>query len=74
MSTVASVGVILLGALCMYAAVVVCIILDDVLSKAARKRANPTKCPCRRRICGDTTLCDCGEAWDTNDMYPPEGH
>lgn len=74
MSTIALVGVILLGALGMYAAVVVCIILDDAVRKAARKRANPTKCPCRRRICGDTTLCDCGEAWDTNDMYPPEGH
>lgn len=74
MSTAALIAVILLGALGMYAAVVVCIILDDVLSKATRKHANPTKCPCRRRICGDTTLCDCGEAWDTNDMYPPEGH
>lgn len=74
MDTIALVGVILLGALCLYALVIVLIIIDDAMRKTLRKRANPTKCPCRRRICGDTTLCDCGEAWDTNDMYPPEGH
>lgn len=74
MATIALIVFIILGALCMYAAVVMCIILEDFVSKAARKRANPTKCPCRRRICGDTTLCDCGEAWSTNDMRPPEGH
>lgn len=74
MDTMVLVGVILLGALCLYALVIVLIILDDAMRKAVRKRANPTKCPCRRRICGDTTLCDCGEGWDTNDMHPPEGH
>lgn len=74
MDTIALVSVILLGALCLYALVIVLIIIDDAMRKALRKRANPTKCPCRRRICGDTTLCDCGEGWDTNDMYPPEGH
>ena len=74
MATIELVGVVLLGALCLYALVIVLIILDDIMRKALRKHTNPTKCPCRRRICGDTTLCDCGEGWDTNDMYPPEGH
>lgn len=74
MATIELVGVVLLGALCLYSLVIVLIIIDDAMRKALRKRANPTKCPCRRRICGDTTLCDCGEGWDTNDMYPPEGH
>ena len=74
MDTIALVGVILLGALCLYALVIVLIIIDDAMRKALRKHTNPTQCPCRRRICGDTTLCDCGEGWDTNDMYPPEGH
>ena len=74
MNTITLFGVIALSALCMYTAVVVCVILGDVLSTAARKRINPTKCPCKRRICGDTTICDCGEIWDTNDQYPPERH
>ena len=74
MSTVALIAVILLGALCMYSLVIALIVVADIVQTRLRKRANPTKCPCRRRICGDTTLCDCGETWDTNDMYPPEGH
>ena len=74
MAAVELFGVIALGALCLYALVIVLIIVADIVQTRLREHVDPDMCPYKRRICGDTTLCDCGETWDTNDMYPPEGH
>jgi len=50
------------------------VLVELAWNKWVPKRRKPTPCAGRRTICGDLTVCTCGEGWDTNDPHPPAGH